>query len=376
MSDIIGHSYGGHLVGLSSVGMIQYRDIKQYNNPKMKLKPFKKIPEVIALLLVMGIVAIVILFSLTHGGLAKTSEFSNVQVQRTFTGRKPKVFRTSDIDIDPLRIASPYYIMKIPPNSTCVERVPAFSETKLPLTALVSYPGSGSTWLRHIVQQLTGVATGSSTCQKELKTSKSFSLGECINDKHVILVNTHDKYKRKKFEKKFDKLIILYRDPFDTLRSAYTMKHPGHSESVDSEIFNVRGWYEFIRDHTTLLEQYYTEWLEAERPIFLLFYDDLQNNLPVVLKKLAYFLEWRVTKKDIKCTVVTSEGHFHRRHVHNITNSEIFIGKLAAKLQEAELNIADVVEERRQSGKLQESGNRLKNVVIKANEENKEDTSL
>lgn len=57
----------------------------------------------------------------------------------------------------------------------------------------------------------------------------------------MILVNSNDRYKRKRFEKKFDKLIILYRDPFDTLRSAYTMKHPGHSESVDSEIFNVRG---------------------------------------------------------------------------------------------------------------------------------------
>jgi hypothetical protein len=34
---------------------------------------------------------------------------------------------------------------------------------------------------------------------------------------------------------------VVFRDPFDTLRSAYTMKHPGHSESVDSEIFNVRG---------------------------------------------------------------------------------------------------------------------------------------
>lgn len=88
---------------------------------------------------------------------------------------------------------------------------------------------------------LLGIATGSSICKKEWKKSKSFSLGECLNNNKVILVNTHDKYKRKKFEKKFQKLIVLFRDPFDTLRSAYTMKHPGHSESVDSEIFNVRG---------------------------------------------------------------------------------------------------------------------------------------
>ncbi|CAC5364439.1 unnamed protein product [Mytilus coruscus] len=149
-----------------------------------------------------------------------------------------------------------------------------------------------------------GIATGSLACRRKLKTSKLFAVGE---------------------------------DPFDTLRSVYSSKHPGHSESVDSEIFNVRGWYEFVRDHTILWERYYTEWLEAERPVFLLYYEDLKTNLPATLKKLAHFLEWRVHKKDIDCTLVMSEGHFHRRQVHNITNSEIFVGKLWHKLEDAEL---------------------------------------
>ena len=30
-----------------------------------------------------------------------------------------------------------------------------------PLTALASYPGSGNTWLRYLIQQATGIATGS-----------------------------------------------------------------------------------------------------------------------------------------------------------------------------------------------------------------------
>ncbi len=30
-----------------------------------------------------------------------------------------------------------------------------------PLTALASYPGSGNTWLRYLLQQSTGIATGS-----------------------------------------------------------------------------------------------------------------------------------------------------------------------------------------------------------------------
>jgi hypothetical protein len=46
--------------------------------------------------------------------------------------------------------------IQIANNSRCKERLPMFSELKLPKTALVSYPGSGSAWVRHIVQQLTG----------------------------------------------------------------------------------------------------------------------------------------------------------------------------------------------------------------------------
>lgn len=131
-----------------------------------------------------------------------------------------------------------------------------------------------------------------------------------------------------------------------------------------------------MRDHTTLWERYYTEWLEAERPVFLLYYEDLKTNLPATLKKLAHFLEWRVHKKDIDCTLVTSEGHFHRRHVHNITNSEIFVGKLWHKLEDAELNLAEIASERRKAGNYVESGTRLKNILEKADEEDKEDTSL
>ncbi|XP_052065166.1 WSC domain-containing protein 1-like [Mytilus californianus] len=358
--------------------MIKYEEIKYHVPNKLMFKTCRKLPKGLVLLLIAGCIAMVIVFLRTHGGLTKRSLSKTIPIQnvRSFTGRKPKVYRTSDIDMDPLRIASPYYKMKIPQNSTCKEKRPVLHKYNLPLTALISYPGSGSTWVRHLVQQLTGIATGSPACRRKLKTSKSFAVGECVNNGKVIVINSNDRYRHKKFEKRFAKLIILYRDPFDTLRSVYSSKHPGHSESVDSEIFNVRGWYEFVRDHTTLWERYYTEWLEAERPVFLLYYEDLKTNLPATLKKLAHFLEWRVHKKDIDCTVVTSEGHFHRRHVHNITNSEIFVGKLWHKLEDAELNLAEIASERRKAGNYIESGTRLRKILEKADEEDKEDTSL
>lgn len=114
--------------------------------------------------------------------------------------------------------------------------------------------------------------------------------------------------------------------------------------------------------------------MEAQRPLFLIYYDDLINNMQATLKKLALFLEWRVSKKDMRCTLVTSRGHFQRRHVHNITNSEIFVGKLWKKLEDAQVNIAEIIEERRKLGHIVESGDRMKKVLADAmeGEDNKE----
>lgn len=72
-------------------------------------------------------------------------------------GRKTKVYRTSNIDIDFLLKTGPlYHEMKVPTNSSCREKQPMFLRQKFPITALVSYPGSGSSWVRHLVQQMTG----------------------------------------------------------------------------------------------------------------------------------------------------------------------------------------------------------------------------
>ena len=44
-----------------------------------------------------------------------------------------------------------------------------FLDRKSPVVALVSSPGSGNTWLRHLLEQATGVFTGSIYCDHSLK---------------------------------------------------------------------------------------------------------------------------------------------------------------------------------------------------------------
>lgn len=64
----------------------------------------------------------------------------------------------------------------------CKEK--SFLDRTSPVVALVSFPGSGNTWLRHLLEQGTGIYTGSIYCDHSLKAlfpgehiGKYFTLG-------------------------------------------------------------------------------------------------------------------------------------------------------------------------------------------------------
>ena len=58
-----------------------------------------------------------------------------------------------------------------------------------PKTALASSPGSGNTWARYLIQQVSGYATGAIYTDNKLKNS-DFP-GEGFQDGKVIAIKTH-----------------------------------------------------------------------------------------------------------------------------------------------------------------------------------------
>ena len=121
---------------------------------------------------------------------------------------------------------SRYYQCK-PLNSTenirwCKKR--RFMKSKLPLVALVSFHGSGNTWLRYLLEQSTGILTGSIYCDKILKSTFP---GESVVSNNVIAVKTHHADSRSlpkdvqitMKQELYDKAIVLVRDPYDAILS-------------------------------------------------------------------------------------------------------------------------------------------------------------
>lgn len=92
------------------------------------------------------------------------------------------------------------------------------------VTALVSYPGSGNTWLRYLIQQATGVYTGS--IYTDYGLIKNGFPAENVVDGSVIVVKTHMKGQNER--EKFNKAIILLRSPAKAIQAEFNRQSGGH----------------------------------------------------------------------------------------------------------------------------------------------------
>ena len=84
--------------------------------------------------------------------------------------------------------------------------------------ALASFPGSGNTWVRSLLERVSGVCTGSVTCDISLRAGGF--VGEFIRSSSVVLVKTHELKPswaadmRHYQPERFNKAVVLVRNPF------------------------------------------------------------------------------------------------------------------------------------------------------------------
>ena len=111
--------------------------------------------------------------------------------------------------------------------------------------AMASFPGSGSTWMRSTLEQITGIYTGSVYCDKDLK-SKGL-IGERITSANVLFVKTHFPstnffipsnlyYDLNKF-KKIMAAIVLIRNPLDSIVSYWNYQRSSHTATAPLHTF-------------------------------------------------------------------------------------------------------------------------------------------
>ncbi|XP_069135593.1 WSCD family member AAEL009094-like [Argopecten irradians] len=183
-----------------------------------------------------------------------------------------------------------------------------YSTIPLPPTALVSFPGSGNTWLRHVIQQATGVATGSTYTDAALK--RDGFPGEGQTNGSVIVVKTHSWGKEERA--RYVRAVLLIRDPFQALLAEFNRRHGGHKGHAPTEHFE-KNWYDYILGTAGEWYDLYHDWMTFDGPVHVIMYGDLRSNPSAELDRLMKFLGVTLTHKEKFCVLSNYEGNHKRR---------------------------------------------------------------
>ena len=101
--------------------------------------------------------------------------------------------------------------------------------------ALASFPGSGNTWVRGLLQQVTGFCTGSLYCDADLR--RHGFVGENIVTGSVLVVKTHrssfiaSKSHSGKSKSNFQQVVFIIRNPYDSFISERNRRLSKHISS-------------------------------------------------------------------------------------------------------------------------------------------------
>ena len=84
------------------------------------------------------------------------------------------------------------------------------------------------------------------------------------------------------------------------------------------------GWRTFLKSGAQVWLEQMVSWLVDPRPLFLLKYDDLKQNLTQTLAAAANFLEMETSDEIINCAQKNSNGKFLRAQTQNQTDLAVF----------------------------------------------------
>ena len=214
----------------------------------------------------------------------------------------------------------------ITPSKNCSEIIFAAPNTFLPPVIIYSYPGSGNTWLRHLLQVTTGYWTGSLTLDKRLqnRSSGAFRMvgeGNPVNSGETVAVKSHNlRGITEKLGAVPEKCIVLIRNPADAFMSDLSMQLTrSHTAKVDfSRYFDIHKTQmpkfreklskempsAFIETFTSLLKT------AACHQNLTLFYEDLKINVEHELARVLEFLGF--SGERLVCLERNSTGSFKR----------------------------------------------------------------
>ncbi|CAC5423102.1 unnamed protein product [Mytilus coruscus] len=206
-----------------------------------------------------------------------------------------------------------------------------FSVTRRPLTALASFPGSGNTWARHLIEQSTGIATGSIYCSHVIKND---FIGECSAGTNVVVVKTHVGWE-KTIRMRYKKSVILIRNPYDAIIAEFNRAMANKTASATEQQFTEK-FEPFALKKIDRWKKFYNSWMKFKGQKYILVYEKLKKDPVSEIGKLLDFLNISKQIRTVPCMQQNIEGSYHRHHSYSNFNPMMFYTKmLKVKLNSA-----------------------------------------
>lgn len=162
--------------------------------------------------------------------------------------------------------------------------------------ALVSYPRSGNTLARRLIEEVTGEFTGSDTRPDRHLSQQLRECGlegEGIVDSRVWVIKTHFPERRGYRPFKANKAIVVVRNPFDAMDSYFNMvltrTHTDSLEESEYERF-ADAWREFVERETDVWVRFHQYWLAPPVPTLIVRYEALMTRRREALEAMFTFM--------------------------------------------------------------------------------------
>ena len=203
----------------------------------------------------------------------------------------------------------------------------------LPSRALVSYPGSGNTWIRYLIEGATGVYTGSIFNDRSILRAGHYGEGRDYKDGSTILQKTHhrslyvDRYKEYGLQWREDHIqtfqgraVLVIRNPYKAILSYWNFFNTkSHTSVIGENSFESLKFKDFVFTGASRWFELIDDWIIMGKDVYFIFYEDLAQDPVKEMRKLMAYLGLPVDEGRLSCISQHLSGSFHRT-VHQATD--------------------------------------------------------
>lgn len=194
-------------------------------------------------------------------------------------------------------------------DSRCKERM-FLPHKSTSLVALSSFPGAGNTWLRHLIELVSGFYTGSfyfdgTLYNRGFKGEKDF-----WRSGRSVCVKTHESGQKE--IQMFSAAVLLVRNPYKSLMAEFNRKCAGHLGHASDAQWKSKEWPEFVSSYAPWWASHALSWLKFSRQLLVVHYEQLQQSLLPELRRIMSFLNVTLNEERLLCAQGNQDGHFKR----------------------------------------------------------------